>query len=161
MFWHGMSQDIISMIENSETCQRTQRAPPTEPMIPKEIPKLPWEILASDIFIFEGTDYLFITDNYSSYIGFKTLKESTSKSIIEIIKDWFSVHGIPRILETDNCKNYASWEFETFSKQWMSHHQTSSLLYPKVWTAKNLLKKCKLSSRRLHGSFELPKHTQR
>jgi hypothetical protein len=97
--------------------------------------------------------YLLITDSYSGFVDFKPLKDMTSKSTIEILKDWFSVHGIPRILETDNGPNYSSWDLKAFSEEWMFTHQTSSPLYPKrgglaelaVQTAKNLLRKSELS----------------
>ncbi|UYV69971.1 K02A2.6-like, partial [Cordylochernes scorpioides] len=61
-----------------------------------------------------------------------------------------SVHGIPRLLETDNGPNFTSRDFKDFQKKWLFDHQTSSPLYPKsnglaeraVQTAKNLIRKC-------------------
>ena len=157
MFWPGMSKDIISMVENCIVCQKSQKSHPVEPMILKEIPKLPWEIVASDVFTYGDIDYLLITDSYSGFIDFKPLKDLSSTCTIEILKDWFSVHGIPRILETDNGTNYSSSEFKAFSQEWMFTHQTSSPKYPKgnglaeraVQTAKNLLRKCKISGQDL------------
>lgn len=80
-------------------------------------------------------DYLLILDSYSDFTNFKLAKYLTSKSTLKVLKDWFSVDGIPRILETDNASDYSSAEFEEFSQEWMLHRQTSSTLYPKkmVW----------------------------
>ncbi|UYV70685.1 K02A2.6-like, partial [Cordylochernes scorpioides] len=150
IYWHGMSQDIINTVENCRTCQANQRNKTKEPMIIKEIPSLPWEIVAADIFSIKGKNYLLITDNYSGFIDFKEMKTMNSAETIEYLKKWFSVHGIPRLLETDNGPNFTSRDFKDFQKKWLFDHQTSSPLYPKsnglaeraVQTAKNLIRKC-------------------
>ncbi|UYV63325.1 K02A2.6-like, partial [Cordylochernes scorpioides] len=150
IYWHGMSQDIINTVENCRTCQANQRNKAKEPMIIKEIPSLPWEIVAADIFSIKGKNYLLITDNYSGFIDFKEMKTMNSAETIESLKKWFSVHGIPRLLETDNGPNFTSRDFKDFQKKWLFDHQTSSPLYPKsnglaeraVQTAKNLIRKC-------------------
>ncbi|UYV64720.1 K02A2.6-like [Cordylochernes scorpioides] len=150
IYWHGMSQDIINTVENCRTCQANQRNKTKEPMIIKEIPSLPWEIVAADIFSIKGKNYLLITDNYSGFIDFKEMKTMNSAETIESLKKWFSVHGIPRLLETDNVPNFTSRDFKDFQKKWLFDHQTSSPLYPKsnglaeraVQTAKNLIRKC-------------------
>ncbi|UYV81475.1 K02A2.6-like, partial [Cordylochernes scorpioides] len=72
---------------------------------------------------------------------------------IEFLKRNFSIHGIPKVLETDNGRNYASREFNEFSNKWKFNHKTSSPHYPKsnglaeraVQIAKNILRKCKQS----------------
>ncbi|UYV78371.1 K02A2.6-like [Cordylochernes scorpioides] len=150
IYWHGMSQDIINTVENCRTCQANQRNKTKEPMIIKEIPSLPWEIVAADIFSIKGKNYLLITDNYSGFIDFKEMKTMNSAETIESLKKWFSVHGIPRLLETDNGPNFTSRDFKDFQKKWLFDHQTSSPLYPKsnglaeraVQTAKILIRKC-------------------
>ncbi|UYV63094.1 hypothetical protein LAZ67_2003108, partial [Cordylochernes scorpioides] len=150
IYWHGMSQDIINTVENCRTCQANQRNKTKEPMIIKEIPSLPWEIVAADIFSIKGKNYLLITDNYSGFIDFKEMKTLNSAETIEFLKKWFNVHGIPRLLETDNGPNFTSRDFKDFQKKWLFDHQTSSPLYPKsnglaeraVQTAKNLIRKC-------------------
>ncbi|UYV68198.1 K02A2.6-like [Cordylochernes scorpioides] len=150
IYWHGMSQDIINTVENCRTCQANQRNKTKEPMIIKEIPSLPWEIVAADIFSIKGKNYLLITDNYSGFIDFKEMKTMNSAETIESLKKWFSVHGIPRLLETDNGPNFTSRDFKDSQKKGLFDHQTSSPLYPKsngladraVQTAKNLIRKC-------------------
>ncbi|UYV65958.1 K02A2.6-like [Cordylochernes scorpioides] len=150
IYWHGMSQDIINTVENCRICQANQRNKTKEPMIIKEIPSLPWEIVAADIFSIKGKNNLLITVNYSGFIDFKEMKTMNSAETIESLKKWFSVHGIPRPLETDNGPNFTPRDFKDFQKKWLFDHQTSSPLYPKsnglaeraVQTAKNLIRKC-------------------
>ena len=59
--------------------------------------------------------YLLMTESYSGFIDFKLLKDLPNTYTIKNLKDWLSVHGALRILETDNGKNYSASEFKTFS----------------------------------------------
>ncbi|UYV80048.1 K02A2.6-like [Cordylochernes scorpioides] len=144
----------------------TKRQTKTTLML-KEIPELPWEIVASDIFQFEGNEYIVIIDSYSGFINFEPINTINSKYTIGFLKRNFSIHGIPKVLETDNGRNYASREFNEFSNKWKFNHKTSSPHYPKsnglteraVQIAKNIIRKCKQSgddiqikySKRRHG----------
>lgn len=77
MIWPRMSKDIILMIKNCIVNQKTQKLFRTEPLISKKIPKLPWGILACDVFTYQDVNYLLITDSYSGFIDFKPLKDLT------------------------------------------------------------------------------------
>ncbi|UYV67911.1 K02A2.6-like [Cordylochernes scorpioides] len=55
---HRMSKDISDMVKNCKTCIATQRDKQKQPLMLKEIPELPWEIVVSDIFQFEGNEYI-------------------------------------------------------------------------------------------------------
>ncbi|UYV84754.1 hypothetical protein LAZ67_X003339 [Cordylochernes scorpioides] len=80
IYWHRMSKDIINTVENCRTCQTNQRNKTKEPMIIKEIPSIPWEIVAADIFSIKGKYYLLITDNYSGFIDFKEMQTTLQNS---------------------------------------------------------------------------------
>lgn len=151
VYWFGMTKDLIELVERCSVCQKTQSKPPREPLITKEIPALPWEICASDLFKFQGVDYLLLCDSYSGYFEFEIMKNgSSSTQTIEVLKKWFSVHGIPRIVETNGGPQYTSNEFKKFEKSWNFNRQSSSRHYPRsnglaeryVEIAKNLLRKC-------------------
>ena len=122
-------------------------------MILKEISRLPWPTVASDVFTHEDIEYLLITDINSGFNDFKPLKYLSSSCMVEIFKDWFNVHGIPRILKIDNGTNYSSSEFKIFSLEWMFTHKTLSPMHPKgkglaervAEAARNLPHKCKIS----------------
>ncbi|UYV60919.1 K02A2.6-like [Cordylochernes scorpioides] len=144
---------LSDMVENCKTCIATQRDKQKQPLMLKEIPELPWEIVASDNFHFEGNEYIVIIDSYSGFINFEPINTINSKDTIGFLKRNFSIHGIPKVLETDNGRNYASREFNEFSNKWKFNHKTSSPHYPKsnglaeraVQIAKNILRKCKQS----------------
>lgn len=148
MFW----QDIISIIENCETCQISH---PTEPMIQK----LPWEILTSNVFTFDSTDYILITDSYSSY--FKSLKDLTSKFIIKIIKDWLrntkkiQRQTILKFMYFGSLRHFLNSGYFTIKHP--VHFMLKEMIQLNVQSrqqrtfSKNTWSKC------LYGSLELPK----
>ncbi|XP_055922796.1 uncharacterized protein K02A2.6-like [Eupeodes corollae] len=145
-----MTTEITKYVESCSICQSQQRSQPKEPIIIKKIPKLPWEIIAVDIFYFKTNEYLLVADSYSGYFDFVKLKQSSSAEVILQLKKMFAIHGIPFILESDNCPQFSSKEFKAFAKNWDFTLQTSSPRYPKsnglaerfVQVAKSLLKKC-------------------
>ncbi|XP_018406585.1 PREDICTED: uncharacterized protein K02A2.6-like [Cyphomyrmex costatus] len=69
---------------------------------------------------------------------------------VTAFKRWISVHGVPRILETDNGPQFASAEFKEFTKSWNIEHRTSSPRFPRsnglaeraVQAVKYLFRKC-------------------
>lgn len=150
VFWIGLTKDVIDFVERCSVCQKTQRKNPKEPLILKCIPSYPFEIVATDIFTLKNVDYLLIVDSYSGFFDFKKLYQNTSKEVIEILKTWFSVHGIPSKLESDNGPHYSSMIFKQFASDWNFEHVTSSPKFPQsnglseryVQTAKNMLRKC-------------------
>lgn len=149
-----MCKDITNFVNKCAVCQSNQRSPTKEPLILKDIPTLPWEIVATDLFKFGKDEYVLICDSFSGYFDFEVLRSQSSNEVIRLLKKWFAVHGIPRVLESDNGPQYNSSEFREFKSKWGFEHQTSSPRYPKsnglaerfVQTAKNLLKKCSIDN---------------
>lgn len=150
LFWVGMASDIQEMVEACSICQRHQRNNTKSTILLKDIPGLPFERVASDLFHFKGKEYLLLVDSYSGFFDIKQLPETTSQHVIKQLKEWFSIHGIPQVLETDNGPQYACAEFRRFCSQWGFEHQTSSPYFPRanglaeryVQVAKSMLKKC-------------------
>lgn len=66
----------------------------------------------------------------------------------------FAVHGICKVLYTDNGPQYTSAEFKNFVNEWEFEHVTSSPTYPQsngfcepmVGVVKSILKKAKQSN---------------
>ena len=149
VWWPGISSDISNFIHQCDTCCENFQIT-TEPMIPTELPKRPWEKVASDLFELKGTPYIVVVDYFSRYIEILKLTTTTSASIISALKAIFSRHGIPDSVTTDNGPQYASKEFNQFAKSYNFTHQTSSPYHPQgngeaeraVRTVKSLLKNC-------------------
>ena len=77
------------------------------------------------------------------------MKNTTSESAINHLKWYFSRHGIPEIIISDNDPQFSAAKFSKFAEEWGFTHLTSSPHYPQsngeaeraVQTAKDLITK--------------------
>lgn len=126
LYWPGMSAEIEEVVKNCSKCAEFQNKLPRLPLKPTETPELPFELVASDIFEFDGKHFILLVDYFSKYIEVDELKDQRSRTAIEILKTQFSRHGIPTVLRTDNGPQYASEEFRDFCESYGISHLTSS-----------------------------------
>ena len=54
IYWQGMTKDIEQMINNCNTCQHFQARQCDLPLEKQPTPSCPWQIVASDLFDFDG-----------------------------------------------------------------------------------------------------------
>ena len=57
-----MGKAIEEMISKCDTCQEYQASNFKEPMVMGQIPTRPWEIVVTDLFSWNTSDYLLIVD---------------------------------------------------------------------------------------------------
>lgn len=149
IWWPGMGAEIEECVQRCEPCQRHRAAQPREPLAPHPVPRLPWEVLAADLFELDKLHYLLVVDYYSKYVEVVYLPNLRSDTVIAKMKGMFSRFGIPKKIVTDNGTQFTSAEFTEFSRAWEFNHVTSSPLYPRsnglaernVQTIKRLFKK--------------------
>ncbi|CAB4044926.1 sec1 family domain-containing 2 [Paramuricea clavata] len=155
VFWPGMSKQIEDVVSNCTTCQQLRLSNPKEPMIPHEIRQYPWQIVASDLFEWNGSSYVLVVDYYRRYWEIAVLHSTTSTAVINKLREIFARHGIPETVKSDNGPQYSSAVFDTFAANWKFSHVTSSPKYPQsnglaektVQTAKRMLEKAKRDRR--------------
>ena len=95
-------------------------------MIPSTISELPWQAVGTDLFQWSGSNYVLVVDYMSRFFEVAKLENSTSSTVIHHMKSFFSRHGIPREVRSDNGPCYSSAEIKKFSKDWGFKHTTSS-----------------------------------
>ena len=149
VWWPGVSKQIADIVTNCRKCIE-YRLPAREPMIPAAVPDGPWKTLGTDLFYLKGRTYLLVVDYFSRYVEVSPLLTSQKSSeAIRALKSIFARHGIPETLRSDNGPQFASTEFDQFSKEFAFTHITSSPKLPQsngeaeraVQTVKNALKK--------------------
>ena len=126
-----------------------------------EVPSRPWVKVGTDLFTFKNQIYMVTVDYYSNFIEMDRVRNSSSRTVIKVLKMHFSRHGIPEVLISDNGPQYSSQEFSLFAQQWEFKHVTSSPHYPKsngkaestVKTCKNLLKTADLAKADIYLSL--------
>ena len=158
VFWNGINKDIESLVKKCSVCQEHQPMQTQETLLPHEIPNRPWEVVGTDLFYFDGSEYL-IADYYSKFPIIRKLPvEYTSKGVIDHTKQIFSEHGIPNRVISDNGPQYSSELYREFAKEWCFDHVTSSPRFPQsngfverqIRTVKSLLSKAKQSGTDVH-----------
>ena len=85
VWWPGISSDINNFIHQCDTCCENFQIT-TEPMIPTELLKRPWEKVASDLFELKGIPYIVVVDYFSRYIEILNLTTTTLACIISALK---------------------------------------------------------------------------
>ena len=106
------------MAANCPTCIQFAKRQPKEPLQPHSVPSFPWQKLATDLFGYQGAQYLLVTDYYSTeYRIIRKLISTTSAAVINHLKSVSAENGILETLIFDNGPLYSSQEFAIFCKQ--------------------------------------------
>ncbi|XP_063046009.1 uncharacterized protein K02A2.6-like [Engraulis encrasicolus] len=148
MYWPGMKHDIENQVEKCRPCQQNQPQNQKEPLIPHEIPELPWLKIGADIFELHGQSYLLMVDYMSKYPEVLNLPDKTAHTVIRKMKTIFARHGIPKELVSDHVP-FASSEMRQFASSWgiklihssPGYPQSNGLAERMVKTVKHALKK--------------------
>ena len=153
LFWPGMSNEIHQTVAACPICSKLSNSNPKEPMIPHETPSRPWQKLGTDLFTWDGRNFMITVDYYSRYFEVDELpvQATTSKAVIRKLSSHFARHGIPEIVISDNGPQFSSKDFKEFTTQWDFKHITTSPGYPQsnglaektVQTVKRILSKAK------------------
>ena len=93
-----------------------------------------WKQLGMDISgPFENKYYLLgVIDYYSRFPLVEVLTSTTSQSIINHLRKWFSIFGFPKEIRSDNAPNMVSEEMEFFFKQNGIKHSYWLPFFPKM-----------------------------
>ncbi|XP_014667284.1 PREDICTED: uncharacterized protein K02A2.6-like [Priapulus caudatus] len=151
VFWPRITAEITDMVLRCEVCLERRNSNVKEPLTCHKVPEYPWQVVASDLFTWEGSDYLVVVDYYSRFFEVEKLTSTTSSCVINRLKRIFCRFGIPEKCVSDNGPQYASQEFARFAEQYGFVHPTSSPHYPRsnglaertVQTVKRILSKAK------------------
>ena len=97
VFWPGMNKHIED-ISCCEKCLKYQSKQTKEPMQTREIPVLPWQIIATDVLEHKNQNYLVVVYYYSKYIEAIKLNGKASSHIIRCLNEIFSRPVYPQSL---------------------------------------------------------------
>ena len=149
IFWPGISGDTRQVVKDCEICNQYQQAQPKLPAMQPDLPTRPWEKLGSDIFQFNGANYLIIVDYYSRFPIIRPLVDTSASTISSHLTSLFAEYGLPSALTADFGSQFVSEMFKkkceesgiilTFSSPY--HHQTNGVAERCVGTTKSLWKK--------------------
>ena len=130
MLWHNTNQDINRLIQLCDVCQEHQKMQSAETLMSHEIQVRPWQIVATDVFHFDGSNFIFIMDYYSKYPCVWKLSNFSNQEVINTTKQAFGENRFPEKGIRDNVPYYNSAAYKQCAKQWGFEYRTSSPKYP-------------------------------
>ncbi|XP_044167190.1 uncharacterized protein K02A2.6-like [Acropora millepora] len=114
-----------------------------------DLPTRPWEKLGSDIFQFNGANYLIIVDYYSRFPVIRPLSDISASTVSSHFTSVFAEYGLPSLLTADFGSQFVSEMFKRkceesgvtlkFSSPY--HQQANGAAERCVGTTKSLWKK--------------------
>ena len=151
-YWPNINKEIEEMIRNCPTCLEFAPAKPKikkKDMLQHEVPSTLWTKLATDIFHFQGTNYLILVDYTSKFPVVKQLRKIDQRAVTTALEKTFTERGYPDKLVSDNGPCYRGEQFAEFLRRKGIKHMTSSPYYPQsnglaeayVKVVKNMMKK--------------------
>ena len=126
MFWPNMASEIKHYISTCDVCRTFECSQQKEPLMAHELASRPWERIGTDLFTWNGKDFLVTVDYYSNFWEIDELESTTSETVIEKLKAHFARYGSPTQVVSDNGPQYTSEAFARFAKAWDFEHVTSS-----------------------------------
>ena len=95
--------------------------------------------IGTDLFEFNGKQFLIMVDHYSSYPWVRRLRNISSASCIDAMKSVFLEFGWPQHIYSDFDRQYSSQEFNSFAHEFnVKHTMSNAECY--VGTVKHMLK---------------------
>ena len=114
VFWVSINADLEEMVKSCGPCQHNQRMNIKETVTPHDIPQKLWHTLGSDIFFWNNSSYLLISDYFSKFPLVRKLSNLELSTTIAHLKGIFEEHGIPATLITGNDTQFMSAAFQEF-----------------------------------------------
>ena len=154
VYWVNINRDIEQFTKACSICQQHQPSQTPEPLLQHDIPTKPWDVVGTDLFDLNGSQWLIIADYYSKYPVVKQLPTpSPSSVVVNITRQVFAEFGTPSKVVSDNGPHFSSAVYREFAQEWGFNHETTSPRRPQgngfierqVKTVKAILKKSKQS----------------
>lgn len=108
-----MSAEMKQLVESCETCRQYNCAQPKKTLRSTEVPKRPWERIATDLFTYKGKEFLITVDYYSNFWEIDQLASTSASTVITKLKNHFARYGCPDTLVSDNGPQFTSKNFPT------------------------------------------------
>jgi RNase H-like domain found in reverse transcriptase/Reverse transcriptase (RNA-dependent DNA polymerase)/Integrase zinc binding domain/Integrase core domain len=134
-YWPTMLKDVKKYVSSCQKCKASksvhQRMRP--PMGSQKSASQPWEVISIDLIgpltrsKSGNTVILSIVDVFTKFALIFPLKKAEAKPIIKILENFvFLTFNVPRVLISDNGKQFISNDFKNFLNEYhVVHHKTA------------------------------------
>ena len=122
--------DMRHAVKLCDVCMKYKPAQQKEPLVPHDVPSLPWFKIRVDIFGHRSHHYLLVADYFRKFPVVKKLTNQTAGHVISLLKTIFSEYGVPATVYIDQGSQFVSQEFKQFALQYRFKVQHSGPRYP-------------------------------
>ena len=134
IWFPGIDDMVQNTISTCISCQAVGQAAPPEPVKLSAMPEGPWEKVHIDFYgtLPSGEHLLVVIDRYSRFPEVEIVKSTKASIVIPKLDRIFSVHGIPKIVMSDNGPPFSSAEFARYASTLGFTHQFSTPYWPQA-----------------------------
>ncbi|XP_059621313.1 uncharacterized protein K02A2.6-like [Phlebotomus argentipes] len=130
-WWSGIDQEIEEKARNCSQCQLRKADPVQDKSHIWEEEKEAFERVHVDYAgPVQGKYLLILVDAYSKWPEVKVCGNMSTDTTIKKLREIFSTHGLPKVLVSDQGRQFMSQEFEVFCKMNGIIHKTGSPYHP-------------------------------
>ena len=106
VLWNGINNDL-DIVKRCAVFQEHQHTNPRETLLPHELPTRSWQILGTDLFHYNNSEYLIVVDYYSKFSFVRKMPTPcTRHTVVAATADIFSEHGVKYSRPTPPQINY-------------------------------------------------------
>jgi len=134
-----MSAEIKDYMSSCLVCNTLRSVQCQEPLSSHDIPNWPWSKVATDLFAFNGDNYIMAVDYYSNFLEVDCLRSTSSSVVIQSLKVKYSLQGMAYLMLCQTIAlSIAQMNFISLHQ----HGSSNTLLLPH--TIRNLMAKQKV-----------------
>lgn len=128
LWWPNIDKEIEDLANGCSSCCSGRADPPSAPLHPWKFPKRPWQRLHIDLAgPLQNRMFLIVMDTHTKWPEVYDMRtDTTSKKVIEKLRDSFVRFGIPEQIVSDNGRQFVSSEFRRFCKNNGIRHTSSA-----------------------------------
>ena len=132
VFWPGLDRSIQDVRDRCRICDYIAPSQADESAVTAEPPVYPFQKVSTDYFQLDGATYLVIVDRYSGWpsVFYLPATTATSKSLVDTLRKWFTVFGVPEEMSSDGQSTYTSQLTKEFLSAWGVRHRLSLTYFP-------------------------------
>jgi RNase H-like domain found in reverse transcriptase/Integrase zinc binding domain/Integrase core domain len=140
-YWPTLSKDVKKYVAGCQVCKSSKAVHQTTrpPMGTQKSASRPWKIVSIDLVgpitrsSSGNTMILSVVDVFTKFALIFPLKNAVSKPIIKILENFiFLTFNVPRILMSDNGKQFVSRDFQNFLKKYHVQHHKTAYYHPQA-----------------------------
>ena len=113
VYWPGISNDIVQLVERCSTCQLHRPSQPKEPLMADPLPDHVFQSVSADLFQAGSLHVLVYADRLSGWTAVHQWRHSPSaKEVIRVVINNFTELGVPLRFRSDGGPQFAAAEFQ-------------------------------------------------